>query len=143
LGRGAPESLLPGLFGALAVLERLGDVGRFDIVAGAEIGDGAGHFEDAMEGAGGEGELADSDFEQAPGLVVEADLDDVSALTWTAVAPAAAKRADWRARAASTRTRTLSDDSPRAPVASFWKSTRGTSMKRSIRSSSGPEMRRW
>ena len=39
-----------------AVLDRLGDVLLADMVAGVQVGDGAGHLEDAVVGAGREAE---------------------------------------------------------------------------------------
>jgi len=51
---------------------------------------------------------------------------------------ALANRADWRARAASTRARIAADGSPRRSSDNFWNGTRGTSTWMSIRSISGP-----
>ncbi len=53
------------------------------------------------------------------------------------------KRCSCRARDACIRSRSAADGSPVLSAASFSYSTRGTSTKMSMRSSSGPEMRFW
>src|SRR5450756_2985299 len=55
-----------------------------------------------------------------------------------AYAPVPARRASCRSRAPDTRARTLADGSPWAPLRRSRGGTRGTSRRRSMRSSSGP-----
>ena len=51
-----------------AVLDSLGDVREGDRRFGGEVGDGAGDFEDAVVGAGGEALLLHGAFEEAFGV---------------------------------------------------------------------------
>lgn len=48
-----------------AVLDGFGDVGAGDVVTLFKVGNGAGDFEDAVVGAGGEAEAFHSEFDQA------------------------------------------------------------------------------
>jgi hypothetical protein len=53
------------------VLQRLGDVGRGDLLRGGEIGDGEGQLQDPVVGAGREPLLAHGRAQQRLGGVVE------------------------------------------------------------------------
>src|ERR1035437_3159215 len=56
-------------------LHRVGDVFGLDVLAPAELGDGAGDFQDPVVGAGGQGQPADDHFERLlPGGVPPAEL---------------------------------------------------------------------
>ncbi len=45
-------------------MDGFGQVGGVDAVGGGEVGDGAGDFENAVEGAGGEAEALEGGVEQ-------------------------------------------------------------------------------
>ncbi len=132
------------------VLDRLGDVRRLNRVGSGQVGDGACQLEDAVIRTGAELHLAHGRAQQLPAGLVHGAV--VAHLGGSHVGVGGqdrawrhclAKRAVWRARAASTRARMAADDSPRRSSDSFWKGTRGTSTWMSIRSSSGPERRFW
>src|ERR1035438_7382189 len=62
-----------------AVLDSFGEVLGGDGGGFVEIGDGAGDFEDAVMGAGGEAHTADGHFEGAlAGIVESADFADIA-----------------------------------------------------------------
>ena len=54
-----------------AVLDRFGDVGSFDDLAAGQVGDGAGHLDDAVMGAHGEAQAPVGLLEQAAGFACE------------------------------------------------------------------------
>lgn len=51
-----------------AILDGFGDVGDGEVLGGFEVGDGAGDFEDAVVGAGGESLLEHGAFEEFFGV---------------------------------------------------------------------------
>ena len=54
-----------------AVLDRFGDMGGFDDLGAGQVGDGAGHLDDAVMGAHGEAEVLIGLPEQAAGFACE------------------------------------------------------------------------
>ena len=132
----------------IAVAQALGDVLQGDLRSALEVGDGAGHLHHPvrppraevagtrMRGRAWPDDRASSRQKRRRCRVV------MCALAWT---PLPANRSCCRLRAATTRSRTSADDSPLPASRRSFGGTRGTSRRRSMRSSRGPlrRLRYW
>jgi hypothetical protein len=118
-----------------------------DVRRPGQIGDGAGHLQDAVVGPRAQVQVGHRGLEQALRAVVQHAMlvDVLGAHARVAMdgmdALAFANRSRCTARDATTRSRIAAEGSPFSSDASCWYSIAGTSTWMSMRSSSGPEIR--